>query len=218
MFLHTLSGPQLRELIVSRLATPRPEVPAQLDWRFGSEDATQREKLRRYLPAATRAAAVLVPLVLRDDDLFLLLTQRSADLRHHAGQISFPGGRVEESDENAVATALRETEEEIGLERRHVRVIGRLPDHLIVTGFRVTPVVAFVNDAFTLRLDANEVAGTFEVPLRFILDPANHVPRTRHFDGHSVELTDLPWGEHNIWGATAGMLLTFYRVLKGEDE
>lgn len=217
MALGKLSTLELRDLIENRLAAQTPTGLID-DWRFGVEDAVQREKLRRYFPAEPKRAAVLVPLITRDDDLTVLLTQRATQLKNHAGQISFPGGRFEAADADLVTTALRESEEEIGLDRRQVKVIGRLPDHLIVTGFRVTPIVGFVAPGFRLTLDANEVAGTFEVPLRFLLDPINHVQRTRYFDGHSVELTDMPYGDYNIWGATASMLLTFYRVLRGEDE
>jgi 8-oxo-dGTP pyrophosphatase MutT (NUDIX family) len=162
-------------------------------------------------------AAVLVPLVQRPTGLTVLLTQRSGHLKNHAGQISFPGGRVESSDADAVDAALRESEEEIGLDRRHVEVVGFLPDHMIITGFRVTPVVAFVTPDFTLQLDRTEVDDAFEVPLSFLLDQRNHVRRLRRFEGHEVELTDMPWESRNIWGATAGMLLTFYRLLRGED-
>ena len=218
MNLHELHAAALRDLIVTRLAQRLPALDPVDDWRFGFEDATQRAKLRPFLPTQTRAAAVLVPLVMRDDEISVLLTQRATHLKNHAGQISFPGGRVERADADATATALRETEEEIGLNRRYVSIVGRLPDHLIVSGFRVTPVVGFVQSNFELTLDRNEVESTFEVPLRFILDPKNHIPRLRHFEGHSVTLTDVPWGAHQIWGATASMLLTFYRVLRGDDE
>jgi 8-oxo-dGTP pyrophosphatase MutT (NUDIX family) len=147
----------------------------------------------------------------------VLLTERASDLRHHAGQISFPGGRIEPEDASVVEAALREAYEEIGLARERVDIIGFLPDHFIVSGFRVTPVVGFVAADYALQLDRREVADAFEVPLPFLLDPANHVRRRRRFENHEVELTDLPWGERNIWGATAGMLLTLYRVLRGED-
>ncbi len=212
-----LDAAQLRELIARRIAArPAGESPIE-DWRLGTQDAAQRARLRQFFPAEPVPAAVLVPLVTRDDQLTLLLTQRATQLRNHAGQISFPGGRYESADGDLVNTALRESEEEIGLERRHVQIVGRLPDHLIVSGFRVTPVVGFVAPGFALTLDPEEVAGTFEVPLSFILDPANHVKRVRDFEGHAVELTDMPFGEYNIWGATASMLMTFYRVLRGED-
>lgn len=214
--LWSLDSTQLRALIVARLASEPRAVPVE-DWRLGTLDAAQRATLRQYFPAAPVAAAVLVPLVTRGDALTVLLTQRATQLRNHAGQISFPGGRFESSDINLTNTALRESEEEIGLARRHVHIVGQLPDHMVISGFRVTPVVGFVDADFTLNLDAEEVADTFEVPLRFVLDPANHVKCIRHYEGHAVELTDMPFGEYNIWGATASMLMTLYRVLRGED-
>ena len=163
-------------------------------------------------------AAVLVPIVDRPEGLAVLFTQRSSRLPHHPGQISFPGGRLEDSDADAVAAALRETEEEIGLHRSLVRVAGFLPDHLVpVSGYRVTPVVSFVDPRYELRLDPIEVDEAFEVPLAHLLDPANHVPRVREYAGEAVEFIDMPFGPRNIWGATAGMLLTFYRLLRGEE-
>lgn len=211
-----LGASTLQALIAQRLAARPSETPVE-DWRLGTQDAAQRAYLRQFFPRDPVPAAVLVPIVTRNEQLTLLLTQRASQLRNHAGQISFPGGRHEPSDGDLVNTALRESEEEIGLARRHVSIIGKLPDHLIVSGFRVTPVVGFVTPDFTLTLDPEEVAGTFEVPLNFILDPANHVKRIRDFQGHAVELTDMPYGDYNIWGATASMLMTFYRVLRGED-
>lgn len=158
-------------------------------------------------------AAVLVPLVERPEGLTVLLTQRATHLKNHAGQISFPGGRTEPQDASPLATALRETEEEIGLARELVTVAGYLPDHLIVSGYRVTPVVGFVRADFALALDETEVQSTFEVPLAHVFDPANHVRRKRAFGELEVELIDIPFGSRNIWGATAGMLLTFYRMM-----
>jgi hypothetical protein len=112
---------------------------------------------------------------------------------------------------------LRETEEEIGLDRRFISVVGYLPDHLIpISGYRVTPVVSFVTPGFELKTDPREVEEAFEVPLGFLLDPANHVPRQREYSGVSVEFIDMPYGPHHIWGATAGMLYTLYRLLCGE--
>jgi 8-oxo-dGTP pyrophosphatase MutT (NUDIX family) len=131
--------------------------------------------------------------------------------------VSFPGGRCEPSDADPSAAALREAEEEIGLSPHQVEVIGYLPDHLIISGYRVTPVVGLIRPPLTLTLDQREVTSAFEVPLQFVLDPRNHVPRQREFQGEHMELIDLPYGEHNIWGATAGMLLTFRRLLLGED-
>ena len=162
--------------------------------------------------AATRAA-VLIPIIDRGDDLAVLLTLRADDLKHHAGQISFPGGRLEAGDIDATAAALRETEEEIGLKREFVEVLGRLPDHAVISGFRVTPIVGLVRLGFELVLDPTEVAGTFEAPLRHLLDPSTDARRKRRIADVEIETFDLPWGSFNIWGATAGMLLTLREVL-----
>jgi 8-oxo-dGTP pyrophosphatase MutT (NUDIX family) len=151
-------------------------------------------------------AAVLFPIVLREAAPTVLLTQRTAHLKDHAGQIAFPGGRVEASDNSPVDTALRETEEEIGLARGHVEVLGYLPEYRTGTGFRVTPVVALVRPPFTLTLDAFEVAEAFEVPLAFLLDPANHQRHSLHYRGALRQYFAMPWGDYFIWGATAGMI------------
>ena len=166
------------------------------------------------MPLAPVPAAVLVPIVDHPDRLTVLLTQRAADLKNHAGQISFPGGRIEATDADAVDAALRETEEEIGLERSFISVFGFLPDHLIISGYRVTPVVAFVRPGFELKLDRSEVTDAFEVPLDFLLDPANHKARRRKLGEGEIEVYDIPYGERNIWGATAGMLMTLYRLVR----
>jgi len=151
-------------------------------------------------------AAVLFPIVLRDNGQTVLLTQRTAHLKDHAGQISFPGGRVEEEDQSPVHTALRETEEEIGLAREHVEVLGFLPEYRTGTGFRVTPVVALVKPPFELALDPFEVAEAFEVPLAFLLDPANHKRHSLHYRGALRHFFAMPYGDYFIWGATAGMI------------
>jgi len=151
-------------------------------------------------------AAVLFPIVLRDDGHTVLLTQRTAHLRDHAGQISFPGGRVEEHDLSPTDTALRETEEEIGLARERVEIVGFLPEYRTGTGFRVTPVVALVRPPFDLQPDPFEVAEIFEVPLSFLLDPANHQQHSLHYRGALRNYFAMPYGEYFIWGATAGMI------------
>lgn len=166
------------------------------------------------LPAAPIPAAVLIPIVDHSEQLTVLLTQRAADLKNHAGQISFPGGRIEPDDAGPLQAALRETEEEIGLERRFVEVVGYLPDHLIISGYRVTPVVGLVRPGFTLALDTTEVTETFEVPLGFVLDPANHKARRRKLGEGEIEVYDIPYDGRNIWGATAGMIITLYRLLR----
>ena len=151
-------------------------------------------------------AAILFPIVLRDDGQTVLLTQRTAHLRDHAGQIAFPGGRVEAGDASPLHTALRETEEEIGLPRTQIDILGYLPEYRTGTGFRVTPVVALVRPPFELVLDPFEVAEAFEVPLAFLLDPANHQRHSLHYRGALRHFIAMPYGDYFIWGATAGMI------------
>ena len=161
-------------------------------------------------------AAVLVPLVLRPDELTVLLTKRTAHLAAHAGQISFPGGRLEPDDADAAAGALRETEEEIGLSPDRIEIIGRLDTYVVRTGFEVTPVVGLVTPPFTTSRDEFEVAEIFEVPLSFILDPKNHQRQSRvDFGGVKREFWVFPYRDYFIWGATAGMLINLYELLRG---
>lgn len=163
-----------------------------------------------------RRAAVLVPLVERPDGLHVLLTRRTEHLSSHAGQISFPGGRAEELDSSPIETALREAEEEIGLHRRHVEIIGVLPEHVTISAYRVTPVVAIVTPPFALSADPGEVAEIFEVPLAFLMSGAHHERR-------SVALPEgkgrrsfyaMPYQDYFIWGATAAMLRNLYHYLR----
>lgn len=163
--------------------------------------------------SALKPASVLIPIVLRSVELTVLFTRRTAHLRSHSGQVSFPGGRSEAGDASPEATALRETREEIGLETRYIEILGRLADYRTRTGYRVSPVVGLVAPPFELRLDAHEVEEVFEVPLSFLLDPANHQRHAREFQGRHVEYTAMPYGQHYIWGATAGMLVNLYHDL-----
>jgi len=192
----------------------RHSFTVESDW-VPELDDEQRDRfgLLERGEAPLRSAAVLVPLVLRADGLHLLLTQRTAHLNAHAGQISFPGGRVEESDADPVDTALRETEEEIGLGRHLIEPVGSLPDYLTTSGFRVTPVVSLVQPPFCLRPDAFEVADVFEVPLLFLMDPNNHQHREIEVENGTRTFYSMPWRERFIWGATAGMLRNFYSFL-----
>ena len=166
--------------------------------------------------SALRPAAVLVPLIDRREGLSVLLTQRTAHLSAHAGQISFPGGRMEEEDADAVATALRETEEEVGLTRDLVDVIGRLDTYVTGTGFEITPIVGVVTPPYTLTIDPYEVAEAFEVPLSYVLDRRNHNRQERESAGRMRVFYVLPYQGRNIWGATAGMLVNLAEVLNGE--
>lgn len=160
-------------------------------------------------------AAVLVPLVNRPGRVHLLLTQRTPHLDDHAGQISFPGGRVEAADADREATALRETEEEIGLGRGTVALLGRLPVYEIPSGFRITPVVGWIEPPFTLKPDPFEVAAAFEAPLEHFLDVANYQRREFRFRGRHRHYMAIPYEGRYIWGATAGMLYDLCRMLRG---
>lgn len=161
-------------------------------------------------------AAVLVPIVVHEDGLSVLLTQRTAHLSHHPGQISFPGGRMEAADGGPMTTALRETEEEIGLSRRDVELLGRLPEYRTGTGFAVTPFVGLVRPPLHLTLDAFEVAEVFEVPLEFLIDPLNHRRHRMEYQGRMREYYAMPYGDRFIWGATAGMLVSLSRMLHAQ--
>jgi 8-oxo-dGTP pyrophosphatase MutT (NUDIX family) len=164
-----------------------------------------------------RDAAVLVPIVDRPAGLTVLLTRRSPHLPDHAGQISFPGGGIDPGDADAEAAALRETEEEIGLARRHVTLIGRLDTYLVRTGFSVVPVVGLLRPPFDLRAEAGEVDEIFEVPLPFFLEPASRLLHSRMFRGAERFFYAYPYGDYYIWGATAGILSNLCDVLRETD-
>lgn len=222
----SISDPRGAPIDASAPALPRvhPErlQPDALRDRFRHPPAWQPEVIDdrwRLGNDPLRAAAVLVPLVMRTGGLSVLLTERTAHLSSHAGQVAFPGGRTEPTDPSPVATALRETEEEVGLSRVHVEILGQMPQYLTGSGFSVTPVVGLVEPSHRLSLDANEVAETFEVPLAFLMDPVNHQRRLyRWEDGAERSFFAMPWvredgREHFIWGVTAAMLRNLYRFL-----
>ena len=206
-------GRDLRELVEQRLRDSVPGAAPRWPWASKLTDE-QFDELRRNLPVEMHRAAVLVPIVDRPEGLTLLLTQRASHLKNHPGQVSFPGGRVEATDAGAWEAALREAAEEIGLAREYVTLAGYLHDHVVISGFMVTPVVAFVRPGFDLRLDLTEVEDVFEVPLEYVLDPANHVLRERKYGGHSFIAHDIPYQGRNIWGATAGMVMSLYRLVR----
>lgn len=160
-----------------------------------------------------REAAVLVPIIEREEGLTVMLTQRTDHLDHHPGQISFPGGGVEDSDTSPEDAALREAEEEVGIERVQVKIIGRLDQYITRTGFSVTPVVGMVEPDYTIQPDEFEVAEIFEVPLAFFLDADNHRRDSREHEGVRREFYAMPYGDYYIWGATAGIIRNLYDVL-----
>ncbi len=163
-----------------------------------------------------KSASVLIPLVMRDEGLSLLLTHRTTHLNNHAGQISFPGGRVEANDASNIETALREAQEEIGLGRKHVDVIGSLPQYRTATGYDVTPVIALIQPPFTLTPDSFEVASIFEVPFSFLMDAKNHQRRSLELpNGVGIRtFYAMPYQQHFIWGATAGMLRNLFHLMR----
>lgn len=158
-------------------------------------------------------AAVLIPLSDLGGELSLLLTQRTDHLKDHPGQISFPGGSIENADSGPIDAALRESQEEIGLPRTHVEVVGTLAPHAVITGFAVTPVVGLINRTFDIRLDEFEVAEVFEVPLAFFLDPGNQRKSLREIGGTKFPMFEYHYQHRRIWGATAGIIQAFTNIL-----
>jgi 8-oxo-dGTP pyrophosphatase MutT (NUDIX family) len=156
-----------------------------------------------------RPAAVLVPVIAREEPM-VLLTQRTAHLKDHAGQISFPGGKIDAADASPMAAALREAEEEIGLAADRIEPIGYLDLYLTTFGFRIVPLVARVAPEFSLTLNRDEVDDTFEVPLAFLMAPENHHRKSRDWNGLTRHFYEMPFGKHYIWGATAGILRNLY--------
>lgn len=213
-----------RQVPVAGVDSHLPAVPAErlqaeaLRQRFAAPPLWQPEVRAepRFTQRTPAQAAVLVPLVARPEPT-LLLTQRTSHLSNHSGQIAFPGGKVDDTDADVVDAALREAEEEVGLARHYVQVLGTLPVYTTGTAFVITPVVAWVQPGFTLVPNAGEVADIFEVPLSFLLDPAHHRRHAYEFEGVRREWFSMPWQdgatERYIWGATAGMLRNFYRFL-----
>jgi 8-oxo-dGTP pyrophosphatase MutT (NUDIX family) len=198
-----------REWITERFRADTPN-PVKKDWgdyllnpRIGQAD--------NLIPAA-----VLIPVVNREDELKVLFTRRAANLAQHAGQISFPGGHIEESDNEPIDAALRETEEEVGLPRHHIDVIGQLENYISRTGFEITPIVGVIEPPFTVVPQPSEVAEVFEVPLSFLLNPENHHRHTREISGENREFYAMPYGEYYIWGVTAGILVNLYEYLSSE--
>lgn len=169
--------------------------------------------LQQKLTSDLIAAAVLIPIITREASLSVLLTERSPDLKHHAGQISFPGGRMDATDRDIRATALRETQEEVGIDPANVEIIGYLDPNPTVTGYAVTPVVALVDLQQELIIDPLEVKSAFEVPLPFLLDEDNQQSAEREFEGVMVPIAEFNFGQYRIWGATASMLIQFRKFL-----
>ena len=195
--------------------TRMPADPTDVVMPMGSDDWPVR--LKQQLSGALRPAGVLIPVIERDTaDLSLLLTQRSAELKHHAGQVSFPGGRWEPHDLDIVATALRETHEEVGIAQDDVTVIGYLNPMPTITGYAVTPVVGVVSGDIELRLDHTEVEYSFEVPLPFLMDAGNQKMVDRELGGRIAAMAEYHYDGQRIWGATAYIICEFMKILNKE--
>jgi 8-oxo-dGTP pyrophosphatase MutT (NUDIX family) len=194
-------------------------TPQALQARFANPPAWQPELVRerKFMDRSPAQAAVLLGVVMRDEPT-LLLTQRQSHMSTHAGQIAFAGGKCDETDADVAATALREAYEEVGLEPQHVKVLGKLPEYVTGSAFYVTPVVALIAPSMTLKLNTHEVADAFEVPLRFLMNPAHHRWHRYEHEGVVREWLSMPYQEGSqlrfVWGATAGMLRNFYRFLR----
>jgi 8-oxo-dGTP pyrophosphatase MutT (NUDIX family) len=182
-------------------------------WQIAGQPLANFASARAAMPSAPRAAAVLVPIIDRPQSPSLLLTTRAGHLRQHAGQISFPGGGIEAGDDDVVGAALRETQEEIGIAPAYVQPLGFLPDQVVLTGFRVTPVVALVRPGFSMRLDSTEVAEVFEMPLEYLSHAENFRSTRRVLRGVEVSLKDVHFEGRVVWGATAGMLQILHAAL-----
>ncbi len=193
-------------LLRERLAGTR--LPTDLtDVRMPPGSEKWPADMRKALSRSLQPAGVLIPLIERESGLSVLLTRRAAELKHHAGQISFPGGRMEAHDHDIQATALRETHEEVGIPPDKVSVIGYLEPMPTVTGYAVTPIIGVIESPDTLNIDHNEVELTFEVPLAFLLDKRNARAGEREFRGRKVAIVEFLYEQHRIWGATAYMLV-----------
>jgi len=199
-------------LIRERLAeTALPANPTDIMMPPGS--SRWPEPMREQLSGTLKPAGVLVPVIERDAEMTVLLTKRSAELKHHAGQISFPGGRMEEHDADVAATALRETHEEVGISAHHVTVVGYLETMPTITGYAVTPIVGMVSSDAELVIDKTEVEYAFEVPLSFLLDTANDVRSQWDAGDRQVPMVEFHWEGRRIWGATAFMILKLRKKL-----
>ena len=196
------------ETIRQRLAgTKLPGSPTEIVMPPGS--SRWPEPMREQLSGTLKPAGVLIPIIERRAELSVLLTQRSAELKHHAGQVSFPGGRMEEHDVSVEATALRETQEEVGIDAQHISVLGYLQTMPTITGYAVTPVVGMVSADAKLVIDPTEVEYTFEVPLSFLLDESNDVRTEWDTHDRKVPMVEFHWEGERIWGATAFMIISF---------
>lgn len=210
-----LTADAFRRRAEARLDLDPPGIPAEGTVPDIGDHALSPELVAEVGLAKARPAAVLIPVLNRPEGATVLLTQRTATLRSHAGQIAFPGGRVDAEDSSPLVTALREAEEEIGLDRRYVDPVGYLDLYLTTSGFHIVPVVAVVEPGFELVLNPAEVDDVFEVPLSFLMTPANHETHAREWQGRERRYYAMPYGDRYIWGVTAGIIKNLYDRVYG---
>jgi 8-oxo-dGTP pyrophosphatase MutT (NUDIX family) len=196
-----------------RRALHQAGAPLETAWRDHGDHLLNPQFVQTAMELKLKDAAVLVPVIDDGDEAKVILTQRTATLRKHSGQIAFPGGAVDPEDGSPERAAMREAEEEIGLDPRFVETLARLPQYYAMTGFRITPVLSIVKRGFDLKLNPAEVDDAFEVPLSFLMDEANHQRGTRQFNGMERHFYLMPYENRNIWGITAGILRTLYERL-----
>jgi 8-oxo-dGTP pyrophosphatase MutT (NUDIX family) len=200
---HGIAAPDLTATQFAEIARER------LSYREGEHDGDYRlnPDFEEFIVSkATRPAAVLIGVVERAAGLHVLLTKRPDHLRSHSGQVAFPGGKIDETDESAEAAALREAREEVALERSMAEIVGRLPDYFTGSGYRIAPVLALIDPTARLKPNPDEVEYVFETPLSFLMDTANHRLGSRVFQGKTRHFLEMPWQGHYIWGVTAGIL------------
>lgn len=196
--------PDLRRRIAADLKTVEPDDYGDHRWN------PDHPRLNEMRGIKLRSAAVLIPVVDRPGEASVILTKRNEALRNHSGQVAFPGGRVDPSDPDAEHAALREADEEIGLHANQVEIIGRMPDYVSGSGYRIAPVIGIVRPELKLTPNPDEVETIFEVPLGFLMDPANHARNSREWNGIEWAFFDMPYGGQRIWGVTAGIIRSIY--------
>jgi 8-oxo-dGTP pyrophosphatase MutT (NUDIX family) len=189
------------------------QSPAEAGDSFGDHRFNPGHPRLRLKETALRDAAVLIPVVDRGAEATVLLTKRAETLRNHTGQVAFPGGRIDAEDASPEAAALREAEEEVSLDPAFVEVVGRMPDYVSGSGYRIAPILSVVRPGFHLTLNPAEVDAAFEVPLRFLMDPANHGRGSRFWNDREWFFYEMPYDGNRIWGVTAGIIRTLYERL-----
>ena len=208
-------SPDVDDLRAMFARTRKVSDPLDVEMPPGSE--RWPDHLRSELSSGLKPAGVLIPILQRQRELTILMTRRSDYLAHHPGQVSFPGGRMDRGDSDIVETALRETEEEVGIARHKVSVIGHMRPTPTITGYAVTPTIGLIQEDLQLTLDPGEVADVFEVPLDFLMDTGNYRESLREFKGHEFPVIELRFEGYRIWGATAFMLARFIKHIKNNN-